>query len=133
MTIDPGPLRAAKIEALAGEFVEASQSYVARCIARAQGNPLFLEQLLLNANEGEAGAVPATIQSLILARMDRLEPGDKQALQAAWARPNTWLAIIPLPISPPFRGPGPTTARATASTISPTSNAGSTSSTPARR
>ncbi|MCH7796776.1 MAG: tetratricopeptide repeat protein, partial [Proteobacteria bacterium] len=51
--------------------------------ARAEGNPLFLEQLLRNAEEGALTEVPGSIQSLVLARMDRLEPRDKQALQAA--------------------------------------------------
>src|SRR5258708_39675681 len=50
---------------------------------RAGGNPLFLEQLLRNAEEGSADAVPASIQSLVLARMDRLAQRDRQAFQAA--------------------------------------------------
>src|SRR5690606_16731431 len=53
------------------------------CIERAGGNPLFLEQLLRNAEESDAEELPASVQSLVLARMDRLPPRDKQALQAA--------------------------------------------------
>jgi predicted ATPase len=53
------------------------------CIERAGGNPLFLEQLLRNAEEGTADAVPPSVQSLVLARMDRLAPSDRQAFQAA--------------------------------------------------
>ena len=55
-----------------------------RCIDRAEGNPLFLEQLLRHAEEGaQADEVPASVQSLVLARMDRLAANDKAALQAA--------------------------------------------------
>jgi tetratricopeptide (TPR) repeat protein len=52
-------------------------------VERAAGNPLFLEQLLRNAEERADGAVPDSVQSLVQARIDRLEPSDKQALQAA--------------------------------------------------
>ena len=82
MTIDLGPLRAAEALVLAGAFIEASTRFAASCIERAEGNPLFLEQLLRNAQESEAANVPPTIQSLVLARMDRLGTRDKQAVQA---------------------------------------------------
>ena len=50
---------------------------------RAAGNPLFLEQLLRHAEEGADVAVPGSVRSLVQARLDRLEPADKAALQAA--------------------------------------------------
>jgi hypothetical protein len=40
---------------------------------------------LRNAEESSEEDVPATIQSLVLARMDRFGAEDKQALQAASA------------------------------------------------
>jgi tetratricopeptide (TPR) repeat protein len=48
---------------------------------RAEGNPLFVEQMLSLASEnGEAEtAVPATIQALLAARLDHL-PGDERAV-----------------------------------------------------
>jgi class 3 adenylate cyclase/tetratricopeptide (TPR) repeat protein len=82
-TIDLGPLRSDEALSLAGSFIDATQRVALACIDRAGGNPLFLEQLLRNAEEGSGEAVPATIQSLILARMDRLAPLDRQAFQAA--------------------------------------------------
>ena len=82
-TIDLGPLRSDEAMTLAGTFVDATQRIALACIARAGGNPLFLEQLLRNAEEGSGESVPATIQSLVLARMDRLAPLDRQAFQAA--------------------------------------------------
>jgi class 3 adenylate cyclase/tetratricopeptide (TPR) repeat protein len=82
-TIDLGPLRREEALTLAGNFIDATQRVALACIERADGNPLFLEQLLHNAEEGSGEAVPASIQSLVLARMDRLAPRDRLAFQAA--------------------------------------------------
>ncbi|MBP0592221.1 AAA family ATPase [Paraburkholderia sp. LEh10] len=82
-TIDLGPLRRDEALTLAGNFIDATQRVALACIERADGNPLFLEQLLHNAEEGSSEAVPASIQSLVLARMDRLAPCDRLAFQAA--------------------------------------------------
>lgn len=83
MTIDLAALREAEALELAGGLLEINEQVVRDCIARAEGNPLFLEQLLRNAEESAEGVVPASIQSLVLARMDRLPGADKAALQAA--------------------------------------------------
>jgi class 3 adenylate cyclase/tetratricopeptide (TPR) repeat protein len=82
-TLDLGPLREADALALAGGFIDATQRLALSCVKRAEGNPLFLEQLLHNAEEGADEQVPASIQSLILARLDRLSPRDKRAAQVA--------------------------------------------------
>jgi class 3 adenylate cyclase/tetratricopeptide (TPR) repeat protein len=82
-TIDLGPLRHEEALSLAGSFIDATQRMALACIDRAGGNPLFLEQLLRNAEEGSDEAVPASIQSLVLARMDRLDGLDRSAFQAA--------------------------------------------------
>ncbi len=82
-TMDLQPLRPAEAEELASEFTETAEEFLQQCIARAEGNPLFLEQLLRNAEEGALSDVPGSIQSLVLARMDRLDLRDKRALQAA--------------------------------------------------
>ena len=83
MTIDLAALREREAMELAGGLFEIDEGVVRDCIARAEGNPLFLEQLLRNAAESAGEAVPASIQSLVLARMDRLLGPDKTALQAA--------------------------------------------------
>ncbi|MCH9013952.1 MAG: AAA family ATPase, partial [Proteobacteria bacterium] len=83
MTIDLVPLRRDEALILAGAFVDAISQFAQDCIERAGGNPLFLEQLLRNADERGTEEIPASIQSLVLARMDRLSHSDKQALQAA--------------------------------------------------
>ncbi|MFS8980124.1 hypothetical protein PO002_37680 [Cupriavidus necator] len=54
----------------------------ASCIRRAEGNPLFLDQLLRGAEAG-ADELPGTPQSIVLARLDRFCAADRQALQAA--------------------------------------------------
>ena len=53
------------------------------CVERAEGNPLFLLQLLLNAGEAVQASLPGSIQALVHTRMDRLAASDKFALQAA--------------------------------------------------
>ena len=86
-TIDLAPLRPHEAHMLAGGLVEASSRFALMCIERAEGNPLFLEQLLRAARADEtpglAPLVPPTIQSLVLERMDHLAPPDRAALQVA--------------------------------------------------
>ena len=65
------------------EFIDMSDALAQSCLERASGNPLFLEQLLRNAREGATENLPDSIQSLVLARIDRLAAEDKRALQAA--------------------------------------------------
>jgi class 3 adenylate cyclase len=81
-TLDLGPLREGDALALASGLVATSQRFARRCIERAAGNPLFLEQLLLGAQEHEE-RLPASLASLVLARMDRLPERDRAALRAA--------------------------------------------------
>ncbi len=83
MTMDLGPLRKEESEVLASGLTDVADVWVRQCIERAEGNPLFLEQLLRTAEEHSQSAVPDSIQSLVLARMDRLPVVDRQALQAA--------------------------------------------------
>jgi tetratricopeptide (TPR) repeat protein len=83
VTIDLGPLRAEDAAALAAALTDADSPLARRCIARANGNPLFLEQLLRHAAEPTDGEVPATVQSVVLARADKLPPRDRRALQVA--------------------------------------------------
>ena len=83
LTLDLGPLGDAEAQVLAQHLAQAEPDLAARCVARAGGNPLFLEQLLRAGVEALRDALPGSIQSLVLARLDRLAPGDKAALQAA--------------------------------------------------
>jgi len=83
VTWDLGPLRIEESVSLVSGFIDAGDDLARRCIARAAGNPLFLEQLLLGVKENTSGNIPDSIKSLVLARMDQLPDADKQALRAA--------------------------------------------------
>ena len=83
VTWDLSPLRKEESVKLVSAFIDASESLAKRCIERAAGNPLFLEQLLLSVEKGASENVPDSIKSLVLSRMDQLPGPDKQALQAA--------------------------------------------------
>ena len=82
-SIDLVPLSAEEAEHLAESFSGMASGLMRECVQRAAGNPLFLEQLLLNAEEAGLENLPGTIQSLVHARLDRLDAADKQAVQAA--------------------------------------------------
>jgi class 3 adenylate cyclase/tetratricopeptide (TPR) repeat protein len=84
LTIDLAPLRDQDAQLLASALVKEWSQFARQCVERAEGNPMFLVQLLRSAGELRApGIVPPTIQSLVLARMDRLSEPDRVALQAA--------------------------------------------------
>jgi class 3 adenylate cyclase/tetratricopeptide (TPR) repeat protein len=83
LTWDLGPLRKDEAVSLVSGFIDAGDDIAKRCIERAAGNPLFLEQLLLNVAKGSQESVPDSIKSLVLTRVDQLPDEDKQALQAA--------------------------------------------------
>jgi len=59
----------------------------ARVFDAAEGNPLFVEQLVALAAEGETleepRPLPATVQALLAARLDRLGPGERAVLERA--------------------------------------------------
>ncbi|MBB5510202.1 adenylate/guanylate cyclase domain-containing protein [Paraburkholderia atlantica] len=81
--IDLGPLSTSDAHAMARSFPGAQAGLAGRCIARAAGNPLFLEQLLNDAQDGQGTGVPGSVRSLVQARLDRLDPANKTVLQAA--------------------------------------------------
>lgn len=83
ITIDLVPLRKEEAAEMARGFLSANEQVALASIERAEGNPLFLEQLLRSAEERGDEEIPASIQSLVLSRIDRLPPADKRALQAA--------------------------------------------------
>src|SRR6266550_3399124 len=80
-TFDLAPLDRGDALALARAHLALAPDVAERCVDRAQGNPLFLMQLL--QSDTDESAVPPTIQSAVLARLDRLLQRDKSALQAA--------------------------------------------------
>jgi tetratricopeptide (TPR) repeat protein len=83
VTWDLGPLRVEESMQLASEFGAEEDEFVRQCVERAEGNPLFLEQLLLVAERGGIETVPDSIKSIVLTRLDQLPGEDKLALRAA--------------------------------------------------
>jgi DNA-binding SARP family transcriptional activator len=71
----------ALLEGLGGAVLESDHR--ARIVETAEGNPLFLEQLLALALEGGLAErpLPETIQALLAARLDRLGPGERAVLE----------------------------------------------------
>ena len=64
---------------------ELSRSTTERIVAAAEGFPLFVEQMLaLHADDPDADvSVPPTIQALLAARIDRLDPAERDVLVRA--------------------------------------------------
>ncbi|MHC2286643.1 AAA family ATPase [Bradyrhizobium barranii] len=75
----------------------ADAALVRLIVGKAEGNPLFAEEIANfliergldeasganNAPQGSMTPLPASVQSLLMARVDRLTPADKEVLQAA--------------------------------------------------
>jgi tetratricopeptide (TPR) repeat protein len=83
ITMDLAPLAEEEALALASEFFDLTDRFAIECVQRAEGNPLFLEQLLRSAQSLGKEKVPGSIRSIVLARVDCLESQDKRGLQAA--------------------------------------------------
>lgn len=90
--INLGPLATEDAVRLAAGASGIPSDRILSCVERAEGNPLFLEQLLLNAGNEDVTSLPGSVQALVQARMDRLQPTDKAALQAA----AVWGPRVPL-------------------------------------
>ncbi|MGH7802991.1 MAG: tetratricopeptide repeat protein, partial [Candidatus Binatia bacterium] len=82
--IELGRLGDEEARALAKGILGDGNPLLDECIARAEGNPLFLEQLVRHASAGGRRAeLPGSIRSVVTAQIDRLDAADKTALYAA--------------------------------------------------
>ncbi len=84
-TMDIRSLRPEEARQIATGVSDINRDLIDLCVERAQGNPLFLEQLLRNATSAAFGAVPDTVQSLVQASLDRLDTVNREVLQIASA------------------------------------------------
>jgi class 3 adenylate cyclase len=82
-TIDLRPLSGNDAVKLARQLSAESEDYVQRCVERAEGNPLFLEQLLRSRATDQEGHLPPSVHGVVLARLDRLPQTDRRAIEAA--------------------------------------------------
>ncbi|TFW27733.1 AAA family ATPase [Massilia horti] len=80
--LDLASLRNAEAMAMARHAGDSDPDFHARCVARAQGNPLFLTQLLL-ADRGQA--LPGSLSNLVQTKLDQLPPQQRRALRVASA------------------------------------------------
>ena len=88
-----GRLVGLKSESLFGEGAEFPAAFVTRLLARAEGNPFYIEELLTYLKvhgiplEDESALeqvdLPASLHSLVLTRIDRLEEREKSLLRLA--------------------------------------------------
>jgi class 3 adenylate cyclase len=82
-TIDLRPLSGNDAAKLAHQLSAESEDYLRRCVERAEGNPLFLEQLLRSRATDQEGHLPPSVHGVVLARLDRLAQTDRRAIEAA--------------------------------------------------
>ena len=77
------PLDGADARALVDALADGLDAAAAeRIVATAEGNPLFLEQLLAVRAEGER-TLPPSIEGVLAARIDRLDPHEREVLRHA--------------------------------------------------
>jgi tetratricopeptide (TPR) repeat protein len=85
--IDLAPLGGSESEELADALLSRSEVAAAQrglVLERAEGNPLFLEEIAHALREGRGiEGIPDTVQALIAARIDGLDAAEKQLLQSA--------------------------------------------------
>lgn len=81
-TVDLAPLAEDEAQELAAHFPELAKEMIDACIQRADGHPLFLDQLLRAARAGH-DLLPGSVRSVVLARAARVSARDHAALQAA--------------------------------------------------
>ena len=85
--IDLAPLGGSESEELADVLLSRSEVAAAHrglVLERAEGNPLFLEEIARALRDGRGiEGIPDTVQALIAARIDGLDASEKQLLQSA--------------------------------------------------
>lgn len=79
-TIELPPFNSHEARQMAAHYADKTTDFVEACIRRAEGNPLFLDQLLRTSNQAE---IPNSVQSVVLAHIDLLPRSVREALQAA--------------------------------------------------
>ena len=85
--IDLAPLGGSESEELADALLsrgEVAAAHRGLVLERAEGNPLFLEEIAHALRDGRGiEGIPDTVQALIAARIDGLDASEKQVLQSA--------------------------------------------------
>jgi DNA-binding SARP family transcriptional activator len=103
LALDPLTDQAAG-ELLADIGTSLDETARARIVEVAEGNPLFLEQLLAFADEAGAetlASVPPTVEALLAARLDRLEPDERALIERAAVVGRDFSRSALVTLSPP--------------------------------
>jgi class 3 adenylate cyclase/tetratricopeptide (TPR) repeat protein len=80
VTLDVEPLGSSEVDALL-ESLDAAPAARSRIARTAAGNPLYTEELVAWARDGgDLDALPTSLNALLSARLDRLDPGARDAL-----------------------------------------------------
>jgi len=88
LALEPLPLtEAQELVALLGDG-QLDEQGRARIVETAEGNPLFLEQLVAVQAEGEE--LPPSVRAVLAARVDRLDPGEGAVLERASVEGRTF-------------------------------------------
>jgi hypothetical protein len=86
------PLDAAETEQLLSKLGEVPEELHERIVQVAEGNPLFLEEILALVRDsgGAQVEVPPTIQALLAARLDQLDPAERSVLECGSVEGRTF-------------------------------------------
>jgi predicted ATPase/class 3 adenylate cyclase len=94
------PLAAADTEELVGALLPSSPALVPAVVERSGGNPLFAEEMSRRIAEegGHTAELPDTVQGVLAARLDALEPFERRLVQQAAVVGRTFWegSLIPL-------------------------------------
>jgi class 3 adenylate cyclase/predicted ATPase len=79
------PLSAVETESLVAALLPEGETVPAGVVERSGGNPLFAEEMARRIAEGsmEAAELPETVQAVLAARLDALEPFERRLVQQA--------------------------------------------------
>jgi class 3 adenylate cyclase/tetratricopeptide (TPR) repeat protein len=81
ISLDPlSESHARELAAGLGERWTIPPAECARLVSAAEGNPLFLEQLLLHWKDEGSPSMPPTLNALLAARIDQLEPEEREVV-----------------------------------------------------
>ena len=107
-TIDLQPLSAEESAELVAELTEEhwlSEAVRTRIVSAAEGNALFVEQLLAHLTEDKATAdaetVPPSIEALLASRLDALETGERALIERAAVIGRDFARSALMHLSPP--------------------------------
>ncbi|MFO0739537.1 MAG: protein kinase [Labilithrix sp.] len=79
----PALTRSASERLVRGALPDASDEQIARLVARADGNPFYLEELARHVVEHGDDRIPETVLAIVEARIDHLDPEARRVLRVA--------------------------------------------------